>query len=254
MKPGRLRAVRWTGASIIFQGAMHALNPVKRIGDQIAEAITVHQQAGEKEATVRVGALLEQVGLPTRRMKDYPARAVGRAEAARDDRDGARVLALARDRRRADDRARRDGAGAGAPPDEGAAARPRPVDDLHHPRPLGARRDLRPARDHVRRARSSRRDPPRRCSTRRSTPTPRRSPRRSPRSATSGSAASRSGLGGDPPDPAEHADGVLVPPPVPEGVRRLHRRSSPSCTRRARAGARRACSCRPRSAGAGAGA
>ena len=72
MKPGRLRAVRWTGASIIFQGAMHALNPVKRIGDQIAEAITVHQQAGEKEARVRVGALLEQVGLPTRRMQDFP--------------------------------------------------------------------------------------------------------------------------------------------------------------------------------------
>jgi peptide/nickel transport system ATP-binding protein len=72
MKPGRLRAVRWTGASIVFQGAMHALNPVRRIGDQIAEAITVHQQAGEKEARVRVGSLLEQVGLPTRRMRDYP--------------------------------------------------------------------------------------------------------------------------------------------------------------------------------------
>ena len=72
MKPGRLRAVRWTGASIVFQGAMHALNPVKRIGDQIAEAITVHQQAGEKEARVRVASLMEQVGLPTRRMQDYP--------------------------------------------------------------------------------------------------------------------------------------------------------------------------------------
>jgi peptide/nickel transport system ATP-binding protein len=72
MKPGRLRAVRWTGASIVFQGAMHALNPVKRIGDQIAEAITVHQQAGEKEARVRVASLMGQVGLPTRRMQDYP--------------------------------------------------------------------------------------------------------------------------------------------------------------------------------------
>ena len=72
MKPGRLRAVRWTGASIIFQGAMHALNPVQRVGDQIAEAIVVHQQAGEKEAQIRVGSLLEQVGLPTRRMQDYP--------------------------------------------------------------------------------------------------------------------------------------------------------------------------------------
>jgi peptide/nickel transport system ATP-binding protein len=72
MKVGRLRAVRWTGASIVFQGAMHALNPVKRIGDQIAEAITVHNQAGDKEARVRVGALLEQVGLPTRRVSDFP--------------------------------------------------------------------------------------------------------------------------------------------------------------------------------------
>jgi peptide/nickel transport system ATP-binding protein len=72
MKPGRLRAVRWTGASIIFQGAMHALNPVKRVGDQIAEAIVVHQQSAEKEARVRVGSLLEQVGLPSRRMRDYP--------------------------------------------------------------------------------------------------------------------------------------------------------------------------------------
>jgi peptide/nickel transport system ATP-binding protein len=36
---GRLRAVRWAEASIVFQGAMHALNPVHRIGDQIAEPI-----------------------------------------------------------------------------------------------------------------------------------------------------------------------------------------------------------------------
>jgi peptide/nickel transport system ATP-binding protein len=72
MKPGKLRAVRWTEASVIFQGAMHALNPVQRIGDQIAEAIIVHNQADEKQAMVRVGGLLEQVGLPPRRIKDYP--------------------------------------------------------------------------------------------------------------------------------------------------------------------------------------
>jgi peptide/nickel transport system ATP-binding protein len=72
MKLGRLRAVRWTEASIIFQGAMHALNPVDRIGDQIAEAILTHQQAGEKDAWVRAGSLLEQVGLPGRRIRDYP--------------------------------------------------------------------------------------------------------------------------------------------------------------------------------------
>ncbi len=72
LTPGKLRAVRWTGASIVFQGALHALNPVQKIGDQIAEAITVHGMATEKEAIVRAGALLEQVGLPPRRIDDYP--------------------------------------------------------------------------------------------------------------------------------------------------------------------------------------
>jgi peptide/nickel transport system ATP-binding protein len=72
MKAGRMRAVRWTEASVVFQGAMHALNPVQRIGDQLAEPIIIHGQAGEREAMVRVGALLEQVGLPSRRLKDYP--------------------------------------------------------------------------------------------------------------------------------------------------------------------------------------
>ena len=48
----------------MFQGAQHALNPVQRIGDQIAEAIVVHGQASEKAAMVRVGGLFEQVGLP----------------------------------------------------------------------------------------------------------------------------------------------------------------------------------------------
>jgi peptide/nickel transport system ATP-binding protein len=72
LKPGRLRALRWTGASIIFQGALHALNPVRRVGDQIVEAITVHKLAGEREARVRAAELLEEVGLPARRIDDYP--------------------------------------------------------------------------------------------------------------------------------------------------------------------------------------
>jgi peptide/nickel transport system ATP-binding protein len=72
LTPGKLRALRWTGSSMVFQGALHALNPVLKIGDQIAEAIRVHGLAGEKEAFVRAGALLEQVGLPPRRINDYP--------------------------------------------------------------------------------------------------------------------------------------------------------------------------------------
>jgi peptide/nickel transport system ATP-binding protein len=39
---GKLRAVRWADASIVFQGAMSGLNPVRRIGDQIAEPMLLH--------------------------------------------------------------------------------------------------------------------------------------------------------------------------------------------------------------------
>jgi peptide/nickel transport system ATP-binding protein len=70
MKPGRLRAVRWTEMSIVFQGALHALNPVQRIGDQIAEAIEVHRAAPNAKA--RIAELLETVGIPERRAVDYP--------------------------------------------------------------------------------------------------------------------------------------------------------------------------------------
>src|SRR5437879_2269686 len=72
LTPGKLRAVRWTAGSIVFQGAMHAMNPVQRIGEQIMEPILVHGQSGEREARIRAGTLLEQVGLPTRRLDDYP--------------------------------------------------------------------------------------------------------------------------------------------------------------------------------------
>ncbi|MGO1972954.1 MAG: ABC transporter ATP-binding protein [Propionibacteriaceae bacterium] len=71
-KWGRLRAVRWAGASIIFQGAMHSLNAVHRIGDQIAEPILLHEKVTEAEARKRVASLLEQVGLPTARADAYP--------------------------------------------------------------------------------------------------------------------------------------------------------------------------------------
>ncbi len=70
MKPGRLRAVRWTEMSIVFQGALHALNPVHRIGDQISEAIVLHRSA--ETAPTRVSELLETVGIPARRADDYP--------------------------------------------------------------------------------------------------------------------------------------------------------------------------------------
>lgn len=72
MKWGTLRAVRWSQAAIVFQGALHALNPVQRIGDQIAEPIRLHQTVPDKQINSRVGELLTQVGLPTSRAKSYP--------------------------------------------------------------------------------------------------------------------------------------------------------------------------------------
>jgi peptide/nickel transport system ATP-binding protein len=72
MKPGRLRAVRWSEMAVVFQGAMHTLNPVQRIGRQIGEAIDLHDRTTAKATRERVAALLEQVGLPGRRADDFP--------------------------------------------------------------------------------------------------------------------------------------------------------------------------------------
>jgi peptide/nickel transport system ATP-binding protein len=70
---GRLRAVRWAGASIVFQGALHSLNPVRKIGTQIAEPILLHINGVTKdEAARRVAELLSQVGLPAARADSYP--------------------------------------------------------------------------------------------------------------------------------------------------------------------------------------
>jgi peptide/nickel transport system ATP-binding protein len=73
MKWGPLRALRWAEASIVFQGALHSLNPVKRIEHQIAEPIRLHEpDLPDGEVVERVAALLEQVGLPRARSRAYP--------------------------------------------------------------------------------------------------------------------------------------------------------------------------------------
>jgi peptide/nickel transport system ATP-binding protein len=73
MRWGELRAVRWSGASIVFQGALHSLNPVHRIGAQIAEPIQVHTpKLGQAKTEGRVRELLDQVGLDPDRARSYP--------------------------------------------------------------------------------------------------------------------------------------------------------------------------------------
>jgi len=70
MKWGRLRALRWSEAAIVFQGALHGLNPVQSIGKQLAEPIVLHKTS--KDPKSRVKELLEQVGIPASRASSYP--------------------------------------------------------------------------------------------------------------------------------------------------------------------------------------
>jgi oligopeptide/dipeptide ABC transporter ATP-binding protein len=68
-----LRAFRWTRLSLVFQGAMNALNPVRTVGDQIAEAVRLHApQTTKREAARRAEELLERVGIGRRRANEYP--------------------------------------------------------------------------------------------------------------------------------------------------------------------------------------
>lgn len=73
LSPGGLRAVRWTTGAIIFQGALHALNPVQTVGKQVMEPMLVHQTVpSESLARKRCRELFEKVGLPVDRVESYP--------------------------------------------------------------------------------------------------------------------------------------------------------------------------------------
>ncbi len=69
-----MRKIRGNDISMIFQEPMTSLNPVYTIGDQISEAIQLHQGLSYKEATDKAVEMLRLVGipLPERRVKEYP--------------------------------------------------------------------------------------------------------------------------------------------------------------------------------------
>ena len=69
-----MRGIRGNNISMIFQEPMTSLNPVFTIGNQIVEAIRLHQKLPVKEANTRVLELLQLVGIPSphERVRDYP--------------------------------------------------------------------------------------------------------------------------------------------------------------------------------------
>jgi oligopeptide/dipeptide ABC transporter ATP-binding protein len=73
MDEEEINKVRWSNISIVFQGAMNALNPVRTVGDQIGEAILKHEPSFPKnKINERVSELLELVGIATDHLDHFP--------------------------------------------------------------------------------------------------------------------------------------------------------------------------------------
>ncbi len=69
-----MRRIRGNDISMVFQEPMTSLNPVLKIGEQIAEVLRLHRGYSAAEALEKAGELLIQVGIsdPSRRLRDYP--------------------------------------------------------------------------------------------------------------------------------------------------------------------------------------
>ncbi|NLE90722.1 MAG: ABC transporter ATP-binding protein, partial [Dehalococcoidales bacterium] len=67
-----MRKIRGNAISMIFQDPMTALNPIEKIGDQITEAVKLHNKVTMAEAKTRACEMLEMVGIPMERYSEYP--------------------------------------------------------------------------------------------------------------------------------------------------------------------------------------
>jgi len=69
-----MRNVRGNDIAMVFQEPMTSLNPVFKIGAQVAEAIRIHRKASKKEAWKQAGEMLDLVSIPdpVKRLDDYP--------------------------------------------------------------------------------------------------------------------------------------------------------------------------------------
>lgn len=69
---GEMDYIRGSIASMIFQDPMTALNPIMTVGEQIEETLRIHEGLSKEAAYKKAGEMLELVGIPAERAKDYP--------------------------------------------------------------------------------------------------------------------------------------------------------------------------------------
>lgn len=72
LREEEMLGLRWKEISMIFQGAMNALNPVRSVGQQIVEALKIHDQMSEKAAWKETRRLFERVEIDAKRIREYP--------------------------------------------------------------------------------------------------------------------------------------------------------------------------------------